>query len=185
MATPSGTAARGQNPRAEGAAGYGKNRPRRGSPSPAPAGMGRPPVRHLAAADPRRGPDLTVTLDSISTGPCEHCFEAKGHDPRSSCGTCPRSGTRRDTPAQPSHNLCRLDAYWNDPLNRHDKPPARLELAAGTVLTTSINTGPKCRHDHRLEQQAGWKVEQLAGGAFRWTSPAGRSYGTEPTRHPI
>jgi hypothetical protein len=39
--------------------------------------------------------------------------------------------------------------------------------------------------DHRLKQQPGWKVEQLADGTFRWTTPAGRSYDTEPTRYPI
>jgi hypothetical protein len=36
-----------------------------------------------------------------------------------------------------------------------------------------------------LLQKAGWKVEQLADGIFRWTTPAGRSYDTEPTRYPI
>jgi hypothetical protein len=44
---------------------------------------------------------------------------------------------------------------------------------------------PKCRHDHRLKQQPGWTVEQLADGTFRWTTPAGRSYDTEPTRYPV
>jgi hypothetical protein len=44
---------------------------------------------------------------------------------------------------------------------------------------------PKCRHDHQLKQQPGWTVEQLADGTFRWTTPAGRSYDTEPTRYPI
>ena len=47
------------------------------------------------------------------------------------------------------------------------------------------NAGPKCRHDHRLKQQPGWTVTQLPDGTFRWTTPAGRSYDTEPTRYPI
>jgi hypothetical protein len=51
--------------------------------------------------------------------------------------------------------------------------------------TCLCNGGPKCRYDHRLKQQAGWKVDQLADGIFRWTTPAGRSYDTEPTRYPI
>ena len=65
-----------------------------------------------------------------------------------------------------------------------------------TVLSTLNNTqfngciyqcghGPKCRHDHRLKQRPGWKVDQLPDGTFRWTTPAGRSYDTEPTRYPI
>ena len=44
---------------------------------------------------------------------------------------------------------------------------------------------PKCRHDHRAKQQPGWQVDQLPDGTFRWTTPAGRSYDTEPTRYPI
>jgi hypothetical protein len=44
---------------------------------------------------------------------------------------------------------------------------------------------PKCRHDHRLKQQPGWNVDQLPDGTFRWTTPCGRSYDTEPTRYPV
>jgi hypothetical protein len=44
---------------------------------------------------------------------------------------------------------------------------------------------PKCRHDHRLKQHPRWKMEQLSDGTFRWTTPAGRSYTTEPPRYPI
>ena len=51
--------------------------------------------------------------------------------------------------------------------------------------TCLCNGGPKCRHDHRLKQQPGWTVDQLPDGTFRWTTPAGRSYDTEPTRYPI
>jgi hypothetical protein len=39
--------------------------------------------------------------------------------------------------------------------------------------------------DHRLKQQPGWKVDQLPDGTFRWTTPAGRTYDTEPTRYPV
>ena len=51
--------------------------------------------------------------------------------------------------------------------------------------TCLCNTGPKCRHDHRLKQHPEWTVDQLPDGTFRWTTPAGRSYETEPTRYPI
>jgi len=44
---------------------------------------------------------------------------------------------------------------------------------------------PKCRHDHRLKQHPRWKVDQLPDGTFRWTTSAGRTYTTEPTRYPI
>ena len=53
------------------------------------------------------------------------------------------------------------------------------EAGGRTCLCTA---GPKCRHDHRLKQHPKWHVEQLPDGTFRWTTPAGRSYDTEPTR---
>ena len=34
-------------------------------------------------------------------------------------------------------------------------------------------------------QHPKWTVDQLPDGTFRWTTPAGRSYDTEPTRYPI
>jgi hypothetical protein len=49
----------------------------------------------------------------------------------------------------------------------------------------ATRTGPKCRHDHRLKQHPKWKVDQLPDGSFRWTTPVGRAYTTEPTRYPI
>ena len=51
--------------------------------------------------------------------------------------------------------------------------------------TCLCNAGPKCRHDHRLKQHPKWKVDQLPDGTFRWTTPSGRDYITEPTRYPV
>ena len=31
----------------------------------------------------------------------------------------------------------------------------------------------------------GWHVDQLPDGTFRWTTPTGRQYTTEPTRYPV
>jgi len=42
---------------------------------------------------------------------------------------------------------------------------------------------PKCRRDHRLKQDPRWKVDQLPDGTFRWNTPSGRQYSTEPTRY--
>ncbi len=67
---------------------------------------------------PGPGPDLILTIDPITTDPCDHLHEAKGHD-------------------------------------------------------------------HRLKQHPKWNVDQLPDGTFRWTTPTGRSYDTEPTRYPI
>ncbi len=47
------------------------------------------------------------------------------------------------------------------------------------------NNAPKCRHEHRLKQDPRWNVEQPIPVTFRWTTPAGRHYTTEPTRYPV
>ena len=39
--------------------------------------------------------------------------------------------------------------------------------------------------EHRLKQDPRWTVEQPTPSTFRWTTPSGRQYTTEPTRYPI
>ena len=121
---------------------------------------------------PGNGPDLRVTLDPIDIGPCDHRFQAKGHDP----GVKLRhlSQVRHATCTSP---ICRRPASQCD--FEHNTP---YEAGGRTCL---CNGGPKCRHDHRLKQNPKWNVDQLPDGTFRWTTPAGRTYTTEPTRYPI
>ena len=118
------------------------------------------------------GPDLIITLESLATDPCDHRHQASGHDP----GVKLRhlSQVRHATCTSP---ICRRPAAQCD--HEHNTP---YEAGGRTCL---CNTGPKCRHDHRLKQHPGWKVDQLPDGTFRWTTPAGRTYTTEPTRYPI
>jgi Domain of unknown function (DUF222) len=121
---------------------------------------------------PGGGPDLIVEIDSLTTEPCEHRHEARGHDP----GVRLRhlSQVRHATCTSP---VCRRPA-WNCDFE-HNTP---YEAGGRTCL---CNGGPKCRYDHRLKQQPGWNVDQLPDATFRWTTPSGRSYHTEPTRYPI
>ena len=121
---------------------------------------------------PGGGPDLIVAIDTLDTDACEHRYQARGHDP----GVRLRhlSQVRHATCTSP---VCRRPAGQCD--FEHNMP---YEAGGRTCL---CNAGPKCRHDHRLKQQPGWKVDQLPDGTFRWTTPAGRSYDTEPTRYPI
>ena len=121
---------------------------------------------------PGDGPDLIVTIDPITTGPCDHRHETSRHDP----GVKLRhlSQVRHATCTSP---ICRRPAAQCD--HEHNTP---YEAGGRTCL---CNTGPKCRHDHRLKQHPKWKVDQLPDGTFRWTTPAGRTYTTEPTRYPI
>ena len=102
----------------------------------------------------------------------DHRFEAKGHDPGGKLRHL--SQVRHATCTSP---VCRRPAAQCDV--EHNAP---YEAGGRTCL---CNTGPKCRHDHRLKQHPRWKVDQLPDGTFRWTTPAGRTYDTEPTRYPI
>jgi hypothetical protein len=121
---------------------------------------------------PGPGPDLIITIDPIITDPCDHRHETSRHDP----GVRLRhlSQVRHATCTSP---VCRRPAAQCD--HEHNTP---YEAGGRTCL---CNTGPKCRHDHRLKQHPKWKVDQLPDGTFRWTTPAGRTYDTEPTRYPI
>jgi hypothetical protein len=121
---------------------------------------------------PGPGPDLIVTIDPVTTDPCDHRHQTKGHDP----------GARLRHLSQVRHATC------TSPVCR--RPAAQCDLEHNTPYeaggrTCLCNTGPKCRHDHRLKQHPKWKVEQLPDGTFRWTTPAGRTYTTEATRYPI
>jgi hypothetical protein len=121
---------------------------------------------------PGDGPDLIIELHPLTTETCDHRFQAKGHDP----------GVRLRHLAQIRHAtctspVCRRPAATCD--FEHNIP---YEAGGRTCL---CNAGPKCRHDHRLKQHPRWKVDQLPDGTFRWTTPSGRTYTTEPTRYPI
>ena len=121
---------------------------------------------------PGLGPDLIITLDPLTTDPCDHRHQVGSHDP----GVKLRhlSQIRHATCTSP---VCRRPAGQCD--HEHNTP---YEAGGRTCL---CNTGPKCRHDHRLKQHPKWHVAQLPDGTFTWTTPAGRSYTTEPTRYPI
>jgi hypothetical protein len=132
-----------------------------------PGGYGRWRLR-----TPGPGPDWIVVIDTLDTRDCQHRYESRGHDP----------GARLRHLSQVRHATC------TSPVCR--RPAAQCDFEHNTPYETGgktclCNGGPKCRHDHRLKQQPGWKVDQLPDGTFRWTTPAGRSYDTEPTRYPI
>ncbi len=139
-----------------------------------PEGRERPPGGYgtWRLRTPGDGPGLIVELYSLDTRDCDHRFAAQGHDP----------GVKLRHLAQVRHAtctspVCRRPASQCD--FEHNIP---YEQGGRTCL---CNAGPKCRHDHRLKQQPGWKVDQLPDGSFRWTTPSGRSYITEPTRYPV
>ena len=171
------------------AVGHGCARPeprshrKRAGPGPPPGGAGfsftpasrdGPPDGHgtWRLRTPGSGPDWIVMIDTLDTRDCQHRYESRGHDP----------GVRLRHLAQVRHATCA------SPVCR--RPAAQCDFEHNVPYETGgrtclCNGGPKCRHDHRLKQQPGWTVDQLPDGSFRWTTPAGRTYTTEPTRYPV
>jgi Domain of unknown function (DUF222) len=120
---------------------------------------------------PGDGPDLRISLDPLNTQDCDHRYQARGHDP----------GAKLRHLSQIRHGTC------TGPCCR--RPSARADFEHNVAYeaggrTCLCNGGPKCRYDHRLKQHPKWKVDQLSDGTFRWTTPSGRQYTTEPTRYP-
>ena len=124
----------------------------------------------LSAGQPGQR-DLLLALDPIALQACDHRFEASGHDPGVKLRHLTR--IRHATCVAPT---CRRPASNCD--FEHNIP---YEADGRTCM---CNGAPTCRHDHRLKQHPGWKVEQITPGTFRRTAPSGRQYTTEPTRYP-
>ena len=117
-------------------------------------------------------PGLIISLDPLTTDPCDHQHESSRHDP----------GVKLRHLSQIRHATC------TSPICR--RPAAQCDLEHNIPYETGgrtclCNTGPKCRHDHRLKQHPKWKVDQLPDGTFRWTTPSGRQYTTTPTEYPV
>ena len=125
-------------------------------------------VHHRVAGQP----DLVIALDPIATESCDHRFAAAGHDP----------GVKLRHLAEIRHATC-TGPTCRRPASRCDFERKVPYKAGGR--TCLCNGGPKCRHEHRLKQDPRWKVEQITPATFRWTTPSGRQYTTEPTRYPM
>ena len=121
---------------------------------------------------PGNGPDLTVTLDPVTTDPCDHRYQARGHDP----------GVKLRHLSQVRYATCTGIACRRPSTHADFEHNTPYEAGGRTCL---CNGGPKCRQDHRLKQHPRWKVDQLPDGTFRWTTPSGRTCTTEPTRYPV
>ena len=120
----------------------------------------------------RGQPALLIAIDPIAIDTCDHRFAAAGHDP----------GVKLRHLSQIRHACC------TGPMCR--RPSARADFEHNTPFDQGgrsclCNGGPKCRHEHRLKQDPRWTVEQPTPSTFRWTTPSGRQYTTEPTRYPI
>jgi hypothetical protein len=50
-------------------------------------------------------------------------------------------------------------------------------------ITCGCNLAPLCRRHHQVKQAQGWKLEQPEPGILVWTTPAGLTRVTTPTRY--
>jgi hypothetical protein len=170
--------------RSPGRAGTQRNRPPPSGTGPpsttptgftlTPAGLGPPggygTWRFTTGVPSQRA--WIITIDPIPAGPCDHRYQARGHDP----------GVKLRHLTQIRHATCTAPMCGR-PSGRADFEHNTPYEAGGR--TCLCNGGPKCRHDHQLKQDPRWKVTQHSDGTFTWTTPAGRTYTTEPTEYPI
>ncbi|MGH3828439.1 MAG: HNH endonuclease signature motif containing protein, partial [Pseudonocardiaceae bacterium] len=114
-------------------------------------------------------------------------------------GTQDTPGTHQDTPGAPGQDpaarfagaALRRHVQIRDRVCVHPgcRCPARHADLDHTVdhshggATAETNSGPLCRHDHRLKHKGGWLLRQPIPGNFVWTSPLGRIYHSR--RQPI
>ena len=115
---------------------------------------------------------LRIEIDPIATGPCDHRFQAGGHDP----------GVKLRHLAQIRYATCTAPMCRRPSTHADFEHNIPYETGGKTCL---CNGGPKCRHDHRLKQDPRWKVDQRPDGTFVWTTPAGRQYTTGPACYPV
>jgi hypothetical protein len=134
-------------------------------------GPGRQPTPAQAAALAEFLARLKISLEPIAKGSCDHRHaepryrpsKRLGHLIRARNATCPAPG-------------CEASSYHSD-LDHTEPWPGG--------PTDECDLGPPCRHHHRTKQAPGWKLEQPEPGVFRWTTPSGRTYETEPTRYDL
>jgi uncharacterized protein DUF222 len=118
------------------------------------------------------GRDLTITLIPLPVTGCDHRYESTGYRPSALLrhlvevrdGQCTQPTCVRDAR--------RCDFDHATPWDQGGK-------------TCACNTGCRCRRDHQVKQSPGWTVTQPAPGYHQWTTPAGRTFTTEPMRYPI
>jgi hypothetical protein len=115
--------------------------------------------------------DLLRALNAIprpiAKGTCEHRNAEDGYTPsrklkhliRARTATCSAPGCG----AQAVH--CDLDHVVPHPGG----------------ATCECNLHPACRRHHRCKQAPGWGVKEPEPGIVQWTTPAGRTYTTNPT----
>jgi Domain of unknown function (DUF222) len=115
--------------------------------------------------------ELTVTIDPIPGGECDHRYETAGYRP----------SARLRRLVQIRDGECVFPVCVRHP--RGTDFEHAIPWPAGR--TCSCNGSCRCRHDHLVKQSKGWKVKQLPGGVHQWTTPSGKTYSKGPREYPI
>ena len=118
------------------------------------------------------GREYIVKLVTIPVTSCDHRLESAGYQPSDLLrhliqvrdGECTQPTCRR--------SARRCDFEHAVPWHKGGK-------------TCGCNGGCRCRRDHKIKQSPGWTVTQPLPGYHKWTTPAGRSFTSEPMRYPI
>ena len=115
--------------------------------------------------------DLVFALENL-VGPCDHRYEAAGHDPGVKLKHL--TGILNQHCTFPP---CRRPHHQSD--YEHSTP---YDKGGRTCLCQG---GPVCRHNHRDKQAPGWHLEHGENrGWFNWTTASGRTYTSRPTQYP-
>ncbi|HEY0717335.1 MAG TPA: DUF222 domain-containing protein, partial [Streptosporangiaceae bacterium] len=117
------------------------------------------------------GGGLTVTIEPLAQGTCDHRHQEPRYQPSRALRhlitarnpTCTAPGCR-----QPA---TRCDLDHTIPYDQDGR-------------TCQCGLAPLCRHHHRCKQAQGWRLEQPQPGVMHWTTPAGRHYITTPDPYP-
>jgi len=148
-------------------------------------GVGRhpPPVlaNLIAPGGPAPGPDppsrddlrsLGIRMLPIARGSCDHAHAEPGYQPSRKLRHLVRARNARCTAPGCGRPAARCDLDHTVPWDQGG-------------LTCECDLAPLCRHHHRCKQAEGWRLEQPEPGVLVWRTPAGRSYATTPTVHPL
>ncbi|HXL88126.1 MAG TPA: DUF222 domain-containing protein [Streptosporangiaceae bacterium] len=114
--------------------------------------------------------DLTLAIDPIPGGDCDHRYETRAYRPSS----------RLRRLVQIRDGECVMPVCFRHPKGTDFEHA--IPWPAGPTCT--CNGGCRCRHDHLLKQTRGWSVKQLPGGIHQWTTPSGRTYRKGPREYP-
>ena len=118
------------------------------------------------------GRDYTVTLVPIPVHDCDHRYQAAGYRPSRLLRHLVEVRDGQCTQPTCLRTARRCDFEHAVPYHKGGR-------------TCGCNGGCRCRRDHKVKQSPGWKVTQPRPGYHQWTTPAGRTYTTEPMRYPI